>query len=57
MVELSRFIQAVHSDIIGSEPSKYRKNLTKEEEKALEQLVKSQKDRTITIKPNDKTGG
>ena len=56
-VDLSRFIQAVDSDIIGSEPSKYRKNYTKEEEKALEQLVKSQKDRTITIKPNDKTGG
>jgi hypothetical protein len=56
-VELSRFIHAVHSDIVGSKSLLYRKNLTKKEEEALEFLVKSQKDSIVTIKPNDKTGG
>ena len=54
---LRTFLNAYRSDILGSQLNKINTNLNSEEQTALDELADLQKQRLITIKPCDKTGG
>ena len=54
--ELAKFLYAVRSMIFGSDLKKVNTNLPPDEEEALKQLVKAQKDGRIVIKRADKGG-
>ena len=54
---LSNFLISTRSEIAGTKFNKAPSNITKEETKALEELIKLQKEQVIVIKPVDKGGG
>jgi len=54
---LSRCADAIHSDVLGSPHRKYYSNVSDNDKETIDFLIKAQRDRIITIKPNDKTGG
>ena len=54
---LQTFLDSVHDDILHTPLNKVSPNLAKEEREAMEVLIKAQRERFVTLKPNDKSGG
>ena len=54
---LSNFLISTRSELTGTKFNKAPKNISKGEEKALEELIELQKKKQIIIKPVDKGGG
>ena len=55
--ELNTFLNGSLACVLGSDLNKVHTNLPVNEHRAMEQLINLQKERKITIKPCDKTGG
>ena len=55
--EITQFVDAVRSDLIGSEKQKVFPNLSHEEKKAMDYLMEIQKSGMIVIQPADKNLG
>jgi hypothetical protein len=54
---LLNFLDSIHDDILHSNLTKIHPNLTKKDKEAIDFLTKAQRNREITAKPNDKSGG
>lgn len=55
--DLSTFLNGSLACVLGSDLNKIHTNINDREKRALDELVHLQKERVITLKPNDKTGG
>ena len=55
--DLSTFLSGSLTCVLGSDLNKIHTNLPENEKRAMNEIVHLQKERIITLKPNDKTGG